>query len=95
MDGSARVGGARARTDTTSRETVTTWTAATGMAMAATGMVAAAIRPSVAATGKAKAAPVKVPTGTIAAGMAADLVSIKGRRCIEATYNHLQNTTDA
>ena len=65
------------------------------MAMAATGMVTAAIGPAVAAMGKAKTAPVVVPTGTIATGMAADLVPIKGRRCIAVTYNHLQNAAEA
>ena len=84
-----------ARTSTTARGTATTWTAATGMAMAATGMVTAAIGSAVVAMGKAKAATGAVPTGTIATGMAADLVPIKGSRDMAATYNHLQNAAEA
>ena len=61
------------------------------MAMAATGMVTAAIWSAAAAMGKAKAATGAVPTGTIATGMAADLVPIKGSRDMAATCNHLQN----
>ena len=65
------------------------------MAMAATGMVTAVIGPAVAAMGKAKAAPGAVLTGTIAAGMAADLVPIKGTRDMAATYNYFQNAAEA
>ena len=70
-------------------------TSATGMAMAATGMVTAAIGSAVAAMGKAKTVAGVVPTKTIATGMAADLLPIKGSRDMTATYNHLQSAVEA
>ena len=88
-------GGRGGQAAMTARGTVKTWTAATGMAMAPTGMVTAAIGSAVATIGKAKAATGAVPTGTIATGMVADLVPIKGSRNMAATYNHLKNATEA
>ena len=65
------------------------------MAMASTGMVTAAIWSAAAAMGKAKAATGAVLTGTIATGMTADLVPIKGSWDMAATYKQLQNATEA
>ena len=52
----------------------------------ATGMATPAIGPAVAAMGKEKAAPGVVLTGTIAAGMAANLVPTTESQYIAATY---------
>ena len=43
---------------------------------------------------KAKTALGAVPTGTIATGIAAVLVLIKGGRDISMIYNHLQNAAE-
>ena len=63
--------------------------------MAATGMVMLGIGSAVATMRKAKAAQGAVPTGTITTGMEANLVFIKGSRYIAATYNQVQNATEA
>ena len=56
------------------------------MAMAATGIATAAIGSARAVMGKAKAATGVVPTGSIATGIAANLVPMKGSRDMAATY---------
>ena len=69
-------------------------TTAMGMVMAATVMVMTVIGSVVAAPRKAKTALGAVLTGTIATGIAAVLVLIKGGRDISMIYNHLQNAAE-
>ena len=66
-----------------------------GMADICFERVTAAIETVVAATRKTKAALIMVPTRTIATGIAAVLVPIKGSRYIPTIYNHLQNAAEA